>query len=469
MKNNTNTHWGKLLFLGLGMVGVLSCERDFSDEVQFATFSVNGEIYTDDPVGLTDEFFESFDPEEGYDTDAFDTTSDEAYEGSASIRIDVPSADNPNGFQVGGIFRDRGDGRNLTQFDALTFWLKGSTTATVAEFGFGTDFDTTDPFAVKLTNVRLTTNWEKVIIPIPDPSKLTQERGLFSFIAGSLSTGGAGYTFWIDELRFEKLGTIGQPRPSILGGNNSQFPSIVGQTLNIAPLRQTFNLGSGRNQTVQLAPSYFDFMTSNPSVAVVNDLGQLTVVGLGSAEITAAITGVLAEGGVLVESSETAQIISLFSDLFTDVPVDNFNGFFVGSTTQGGAFDENDNPFLDVDGNHIIRYTNLNFVSINFFSEENRINASEMTNLSLQIRVDEAVDPDDFIRLELNNFLNGQETGSSFTIPSTELMAGEWVTFDIPLSDFQGLTDRSGLGLLFFVTDGTIANISVDNIFFSVQ
>jgi hypothetical protein len=26
---------------------------------------------------------------------------------------------------------------------------------------------------------------------------------------------GNGYTFWIDELKYEKLGTVAQPRPAI--------------------------------------------------------------------------------------------------------------------------------------------------------------------------------------------------------------------------------------------------------------
>ena len=31
---------------------------------------------------------------------------------------------------------------------------------------------------------------------------------------------GDGYTFWIDELKYEKLGTIAQPRPAIFGGED---------------------------------------------------------------------------------------------------------------------------------------------------------------------------------------------------------------------------------------------------------
>ncbi|MEM1339934.1 MAG: carbohydrate-binding protein [Bacteroidota bacterium] len=460
MKSYIDFKLRSVVVLGLGILLFSGCERDFSDEVQFARFNTNPDIFTDDPVGLTDEFFESFDPNTGANPEGFGTDNDVAFAGSSSIRVDVPAPDDPDGSFIGGIFRDRGEGRDLTGFDALTFYTRGSTTATIGEVGFGNDFGE-NKFVVLAQNIRLSTDWRKVVIPIPDPSKLVQERGMFSFSAGSQSTDGFGFTFWIDELRFEKLGTIAQSQPSILGGNEGRFPTTVGESLTIGQLEQTFNLESGINQTVIPAPSYFVFESSDPNVAFVSELGEVTVVNTGTTEITASIAGVRAEGGVLVESSETSQVISIFSDLFADVPVDNFNGFFAGQGTLGGVVNE--------DGNDILQYTNLDFVSINFFSEENRIDASEMNTLNLQIRVDEAIDPDDFIRLELNNFLNGVESGSSFTIASSELIANEFVDFSIPLSSFEGLTDRSGLGLLFFVSDGTISSISVDNIFFSAE
>ena len=460
MKNNRYINLRSAFILGLGIILFSSCEREFSDDVEFETFTTNGDIFIDAPVGLTDEFFDSFDPNAGANPEGFGTDDNVAFQGQSSIRIDVPAPDDPDGGFIGGIFLDRGEGRNLTGFDALTFYAKGSTTATIGEVGFGTDFGE-NKFAVTAQSIRLSTDWRKVIIPIPDPSKLVKERGMFFFSAGTQSTNGFGFTFWIDELRFEKLGTIAQSQPSILGGNEGRFPTTVGGSLTIGQLQQTFNLESGINQTVIPAPSYFNFTSSDPTVAFVSELGEVTVANTGTTEISASIAGVRAKGGVLVESSETAQIISIFSDLFADVPVDNFNGFFQGQGTLGGVVNEN--------GNDVIKYTNLDFVSINFFSEENRIDASEMTTLNLQIRVDEVIDSGDFIRLELNNFLNDVESGSSFTIPSSELVSNEFVDFSIPLSSFQGLTDRSGLGLLFFVSDGTISNISVDNIFFSAE
>ena len=112
------------------------CERDLSDDAVPAPFPNTADIYTDNPVNLTDEFFISFDPASGANTEAFGTDDDVSYLGTSSIRLDVPADNDPNGTFVGGIFRDRGAGRNLTQYNVLSFWAKASTTATFGPFGF---------------------------------------------------------------------------------------------------------------------------------------------------------------------------------------------------------------------------------------------------------------------------------------------------------------------------------------------
>ncbi|WP_299366272.1 carbohydrate-binding protein [Winogradskyella sp.] len=458
--------------LGLLCVAMIGCERGFSDDVDLATFPVTPDIFTDAPVGLTDEFFDSFDPAVGANTEGFSTDDSEAYEGTTSIRIDVPTPNDPNGGFIGGIFKDRGDGRNLTGYDALTFWVKGSTTATVGVFGFGSDFEE-DKYAVSLNNTELSTDWKKVIIPIPDPSKLVQEKGMFLFSAGTESTNGVGYTFWIDELRFENLGTLGQPRPKIFGGQDQTGQANVGTSVPVIGLTYTANGPNGLDITVNAAPSYFDFDSSNPFVASVDEFGLVTVDGPGEVDpetgelintsvITADLAGVDADGSLTIEAVNI-DVISIFSDVFANEPVDNFNGFYLEQNTLGGDVDE--------DGNNVITYTQLDFVAIEFYGRDGSdvppIDATEMTHLHIDVRVNENVDPGDFVRFALfNNFTTPSESEGSFTILSNDLQANQWVEFDIPLSSFIGLGGREALGALFTVTDNTISTLSLDNIYF---
>lgn len=462
--------------LGLICVTMVSCERGFSEDIDFATFPNTPDIFTDTPVGLTDEFFESFDPATGANTEGFGTDENEAFMGNSSIRIDVPTPTDPDGAYIGGIFRDRGNGRNLTGYDALTFWAKGSTTATIGTVGFGTDF-IDNKYAVTRNDIELSTNWKKYIIPIPDPSKLVQEKGMFIFSAGTQSTNGVGYTFWIDELKFEKLGTLGQPRPAILGGQDQTAQANVDSSVPIIGLTQTYNGPNGRDITVTATPAYFNFATSNPFVASVNDLGIVTVDGVGNidpntgerdnkATITASLGGIEAAGSLTVEAVNIS-VISIFSDVFANIPVDNYNGFYEPfQTTLGGSVDEN--------GNNIIDYTMLNFVAIEYYGREGSgiqpVDATEMTHLHIDIRANETVDPDDYIDMSLhNNFTQASEVSGSFRINGSDLLSNEWVEFDIPLSSFNGLSVRDAIGMMLFVSDGTISNISLDNIYYYAE
>lgn len=462
------------LLAAIFLLTLVSCERSLSDDVVPAIFNNSAEIFTDAPEGLTDQFFVSFDPATGANVDGFDVDNDVAYNSQASIRIDVPSVTDPAGVYIGGIFRDRGEGRNLTNYTALTFWAKASTTAIVEQFGFGTTFGkdfpigvVEDDYATTIKNIELSTKWRKYIIPIPDASKLLQEKGMFLFSANSNVNGGVGYTFWIDELKFENLSNIGQSRPTMLGGATADFISVPGQSLNISGFTGTYNLSNGQDVTVITTPNYYAFSSSNPNVATVSDTGLVTVNTTGTAEITATLDGVPVKGGVNVQSFTDPRIISIFSDFYANVPVDGYNGFYEPfQTTLGGAAVE--------DGNNIIDYTLLNFVGIEFYGRYGGpgvvpVDATEMTHFNIDFRVNETLSPSDFIRIELINNVNNGQTGHSFTVPSSSLVSNEWVSLKIPLTSFPGL-QRNALGIILFDAGANgIKNLSVDNIFFSKE
>jgi len=469
MKNLKYIYLKLFLFSGFIFTITVSCEsnlweRDLSDEAVFATFSSSAEVFIDGFSGGL-----SYDPFGDSKLDAFSVDDQEKYSGTASMRFDVPNFGDPSGAYAGATFRDA-IGRDLTDYDALTFYVKASQSATLNEVGFGNDFEE-NKYVVTLNNVPLSTNWTKIIIPIPDPSKLFRERGMFWYAEGPEN--GTGYTFWIDELKFEKLGTIAQPRPAILGGVDEFQETFIGNNFPITGT-QTFNLGSGLNQTVSAAPSYFTYSSTNPEVARVNETGMVTILDSGTAKVTAILDGVLAEGSISFESlgefdsaptppdRNPGDVISIFSDAYPNVQVDYYNGFFLDGfqTTKGGA------PPLSIGGGEVINYTELNFVAIGTFLDVPPVNATAMTHLHVDIFVNEDLDSGDFIRLLLLNDVGQNETSGSFTIDDSTLIGNGWVSLDIPLSDFSGLNDRSQLGLLFFISDNTISNILVDNIYF---
>ena len=482
MKNRKHINVKTIFSLTLVLILLSSCERGLSDEAVFATFPNTAEIYTDSPVGLTDEFFRSFDPALGANPEAFGTDDNVAFEGNSSIRIDVPAPNDPNGNFVGGIFLDRGEGRNLTEYTALTFWARASITASIGLVGFGTDFEE-NKFAVERRNIPLSTDWRKYIVPIPDPSKLVQEKGMFVFSAGGLDIidsepngNEIGFTFWMDELRFENLSTIAQLRPAIFSGEDLTEQGFTGTILPVVGLEATFNAPSGENITVIPAPRYFDFSSSDTNVAFVNELGLIEIVGEGTTTITGQLDGVLAQGSLNLEvlgsfvGAETppvrdpGDVISIFSDAYTSVTNLNF-AIFNDPNVQVQTQSFN--------GDQIVTYDNLGFVGLGW---DGTNDVSGMTHLHVDVQLTSSINP--ALTVELIDFGadnadgGGDDTGGGFVVPSSDLTEGTWVGIDIPINaftqatggGFSGSPNLNNIARVAFISNGS--SFTIDNIYF---
>lgn len=495
MKLKINTYRKFTFLISFTFLFIIGCERELSDEAVLATFNSSPDIFLDSPVGLTDDFFISFDPNVGANTEGFGTDDNEAYLGTSSIRIDVPASDDPNGGFIGGIFRDRGEGRDLTKYDALTFWAKGSTTGTIGEVGFGTDF-LDGQYPVGRPNIKLTTDWKKYVIPIPDASKLTQEKGLFLFSAGGLDIidnipngNEIGWTFWMDEIRFEKLGTIGQPRPMIYNGQDVEQDVFNGTQIYLNDLKQSFQLGTGEVVLLNPSHNYYTFTSSNASVVNTDNMlfdqsgnPYFEVQSEGVAKITASLNGVEAVGsftanslGEFVTAPEPTlpqdQVISIFSDSYTSVNNLNFAAFNDSNVVISAPV---------ANGNQYVSYENLNFAGLGW---DGTVNASQMTHLHLDVQLKSPGDQNfivEIIDFGTNNEDNGlfgtDDTAGGYLVPSNQLVEGTWVSIDIPLNAFTrptggggaGNPNISNIGLLGFVST-SFGSFLIDNVYFYRQ
>jgi hypothetical protein len=469
MKNRKINYLGNTLLLGLVLITNLNCERDLSDEAVLANLSKTGEVFTDDFVGMGSDFYF---PYGGSKPTAWSVDDTEGYNSTASMRIDVPNANDPEGSYAGAILRVDGAGRNLTDYDALTFYVKASQGVVIGEFGFGEDFDQ-NKYMATITNVSVGTNWTKVIIPIPDASKLTQERGMFRYAAGSQGTNGFGYTFWIDELKFEKLGTIAHGQASIMNGNNISETTFVGVNSNVEGIISTFNLPNGINQVVNLSSAYLNYESSDPAVATVDATGLVTSLSTGTAVITATINGVDATGsltincvGTFVHAPEPQQnqanVISIFSDTYNNVPVNYYNGYWQPwQTTVSNDF--------SVNGDNILNYTIFNFVGIEFSSPT--VDATAMTHFHIDVFIPGPIAPGRELRVIVVDFGaggvfgGGDDTRHSTTFTAPTLVSQNWVSIDIPFANMPNLASRSHLAQIILEGgDGSV--LYADNIYF---
>lgn len=441
-----------------------SCERD-PDLLEPASYPDIPEVFIDGfSAGLNYAAFG------GSKVTAFDVDKEVKYSGTTSMRIEVPDFEDPLGAYAGGAyFTDVG--RNLSGYDALTFWAKASKPGSIDVVGIGNDLALSKNLAT-INGLAVNTNWKKYIIPIPDPSRFKAERGMFLYSEGPEDN--EGYTIWFDEVKFEKLGTIAHPKPVILNQQDQNMVAFVGQKLNIGDTYISFNMPNGTDQRVNVSPSYFEFLSSNESVATVNESGQISIVGLGTAKVTAKFGSMTAAGSITLNTAElpprapvptipAADVISLFSNAYTNVPVDTW--------ATGWQFSTAVLQEIKIDGDDVKLYTNLNFNGIEFASQT--INATSMTRFHMDIWTPEPTAlPATFKVLLVDFGANGVFGGGddkshelTFTANSNPALTSRtWVQLDIPLSAFTGLTTRGHLAQL--VISGDLKTVFVDNIYF---
>ena len=464
---NTIQRYNYLHFFLVTLILALpfSCSRDL-DDLEPAEFPVDGNVFLDGFSGGLN--YAAFG---GSKVTAFEVDNNVVYKGTASMRFEVPDFEDPEGAYAGGAFFTS-VGRNLTGFDVLTFWAKASQPATLDLVGFGNDLGEAK-YAATLSGVAVNTNWKKYFIPIPDPSKLTQEQGMFFYSEGPEN--GLGYTFWIDEVKFEKLGTISNPRPAILETQDQVITAETGDKLPIGGTFMIANMPNGIDQRVNFEPAYLEYTSSNTSVVTVSETGEAMVLDAGEATITAKLGDIDALGSLTIESSGDAirppqpaptptrsqdSVISMFSNVYNDVVVDTWNPFWQFSTAQVED--------IKIGNDDVKRYKQLNFVGI--LTEAEKINASQMTHFHLDIWTPDATALPAAFRVLLvdfgadGNFDGGDDSSHEVTINSPTLKTEEWVSIDIPLSDFTGLTSRTNIAQL--VLSGDLPNLFVDNVYY---
>lgn len=458
--------YSKITFLlSLLLIITIGCERALSEDVVLATYSPSPDVYIDGfSTGL--EYY----PYLNSKYEAFSVDTEVKYKGSSSMRFDVPVEGDPAGSYAGAIFRDDNGGRNLTEYDVLTFWAKATQSAKINDIGFGQDFGD-NKFQVSKQGLQLTTNWVKYVIPIPDASRLIQEKGMLWYAEGHEN--GEGYSFWLDEVKFEKLGTISEIQPSILFGEDKVITSFNGVQTTIGGISANFNFTDQINQTILISPAYLEFASSDTSVATVDEFGVVTTLNSGSTVITATFNEVQVSGSLTLNSlgafshapiptQDPANVISIFSDSYTNVPVNYYNGYWAPwQTTLSDDF--------TVEGDNVLQYTIFNFVGMEYSAPT--IDATSMTHFHLDAYISGPIAAGREFRVLLVDFGadgsygGGDDTRHSTTFRAPTLVSQNWISIDLPFSSLTGLGSRSNMAQL-ILEGGDGSKIFIDNIYF---
>ena len=378
--------------------------------------------------------------------------------GTSSLKIAVPAAGYTGGALVAAT------AQNLSTYNALSFWIKGSAAKTLNVSGLGNSAATT-VYAAELVNVPVTTTWTKIIIPIPVPAKLTAEMGLFHFAEGSDE---GVYTIWLDNIQYENItgGVIGTPTATMA---TETITKTIGDSFTPTGLTCTFPVNAVATKLTGMGSAYFTYTSSNTAVATMSALGVGTVLAAGTTSITAKLGTVNATGTLTVNVSAVStptvaaptppartatDVISLFSNTYTNKAVD----------TWSASWDQADVADVQIAGNDTKKYTNITFAGIEHVGP-NLLKAKDMTHFHIDIWTPNST----LFKVKLVDFgANGIYQGTPNDDKEHELTftpeLGKWVSYDIPLADFTGLTTRDNLAQM--ILSGSNATIFVDNVYY---
>ncbi len=398
----------------------------------------------------------------GSKLDALAIDSTVTHSGSTSIRITVPPPGDPSGTYAGGAFTTS-RARDLSSYDALTFWARADHAITFNVLGLGNDNTGKSKYETKWQNVAVGTDWAQYVIPLPLPSRLRDEKGLFFF--AEASEAGQGATVWFDDIAFANLGTIANPRPRI---PTLSLSPDVGSFVSVPGTQVTFAV-DGVDRTLDLMQGYFTFASSADTVAVGGE-GTIQVTGLGTATIHASLGDVAATGTITVTPNPAPQtaaptpavpaanVISLFSNAYTNVPVD----------TWSATWDIAEVSDVLVAGNATKKYTALVYAGVEF-TGTHALNVAAMTHFHLDVWAATGT----LFKVKLVDFgANGifgggddkeQElTFHSASTPPFGTMA--WKSLEIPMTSFTNLTTRGHVAQL--ILSGDVGTVYVDNVYF---
>lgn len=200
----------------------------------------------------------------------------EKHAGSHSLKIHVIPAD----VALRGHFVAP-EAKDLTKFTALTFWIKASKQVSGPFAGFG-DYNEERRFYVQYLSYTVTTEWQKIVVPIADPTKPSAMRSIFDFIAFQ----DGEVDFWFDDIQYEQL-PIGPASVVCMGPDTVAVGEIKTPSLFV------HHMVDGKDVTTFAGfEGYFTFASSDAAVLKTDVNGGLEGVAPGLAHVTIKLAGV---------------------------------------------------------------------------------------------------------------------------------------------------------------------------------
>ncbi|HYO67346.1 MAG TPA: Ig-like domain-containing protein [Archangium sp.] len=394
--------------------------------------------------------------------------------------------------------------RDLSAYNALTFWAKASKAETLNVTGIGNNagVGSGTSFGSERASLALTTAWQKFTIPIPNPARYKNVGGLFH-----IADAPDGYTLYLADVLYEHLGTsvLGAGTVSIGNGNATTVSVATAGTYSIdaAQSQAVFTVAGDPRSPVTVKPvanAFFDFTSSDTTIASVDSSGVITGVKAGGpVTISATLGGVAASGSFAVTVTGVPgqpatlppapthaagdSVYSLYSSVtggYTGTASDQ--SARVDTWRTGWSAGTGGEPFTLTTGagsaapRKYVFTNSATYIGVEFYGTAgaNQIDAAGrgFTRLHLDLWT-----PDNTTNFQVKlvdfgangAFGGGDDTEGTATLTADStppLAAGAWLSYELTLaSDFSGLANMHHLAQMVLVAPNG-GTMFLDNIYF---
>ena len=394
--------------------------------------------------------------------------------GRPSFKVDEGTS---NPFYVLGDFTAN-PGRDLSHFNALTFWAKASNGPTTFDHvGIG-GTQALPQRVIEFHSLTVGASFTKIVLPLIKPELHTAEGEPFYFSDGL----NHGQSFWFSDVQYENVDAgawFGTVQSAAVGFTDLSLE--VGQSVRFDTYHNTLTFGGGATNGPtfsQLGWDYFTVSSSNTGVASISPGGLVTANGMGTARLTATFDG-LDAGSMAVNviapipppsapapapTLPSNQVTSLFSSAYSSV---------APAIVWQAPWSANFCSLVDstIAGGHVLKkYTLYPFAGIENFI----VDASTMSYLHVDLWSPTWPSK---LGFELVQDVTGVAVHSTYS--TTTIGAGMWQSVDIPLATGTGfvpaLTTRNKVGQFLIKaldsngnqTPGTsLYTVYLDNLYF---
>ncbi|WP_057953762.1 carboxypeptidase regulatory-like domain-containing protein [Salinivirga cyanobacteriivorans] len=281
--------------------------------------------------------------------------------------------------------------------------------------------------------------WISYDIPLSNFTNLTSQSNIAQYILVGQPTGAT--TIFIDNFYFYNQTSTETYTVTfnVTDGTNA----LEGVTVGING--ETLTTGANGEAVIDLANGTYPYTANldgyeEATGDVIVDGAAQTV----NVTLSETVINVPTVGAPTPPDRNPGDVISIFSDAYTDVTGTNFNPAWGQSTVVTTE---------EIDGNPTFKYASFNYQGIQFGSAQN---VSELDTLHLDMWTDNATTVNIYC-------ISSGPVEKAYSLPITQ---GEWVSYDIPLTEFSDVVDLTDLIQFKFDGGDGSQTIYLDNLYF---